>query len=84
MSKQTKIISSAWEAEEIILKLMAEQSKIRTARDDAKLKAENAVRDVQYQFYMCKATILDNRFIEIGKTIELITEFLPLPDDDRC
>lgn len=79
MSKQTKTISNAWEAEEIILKMMAQQDKIRTARDQARTKAKNAVRDVQYQFYMCKATILDNQLVELSRLIDLVSEFLLTP-----
>jgi len=79
MSKQTKTISNAWEAEEIMMKLMAQQDRIRAARDDAKQKAKNAVRDVQYQFYMCKATILDNQLVEINKTVDLVSELLVVP-----
>jgi len=79
MAKQTKTISNAWEAEEIILQMMGQQDEIRTARDQAKTKAKNAVRDVQYQFYMCKATILDNQFVELTKKIDLVAEFLIVP-----
>jgi len=79
MSKQTKTISNAWEAEEVILKLMVQQNEIRTARDQATKKAKNAVRDVQYQFYMCKATILDNQLVELSQKVDLISEFLVIP-----
>ncbi|MGN7988690.1 hypothetical protein ACTJKC_15180 [Pedobacter sp. 22226] len=79
MSKQTKTISNAWEAEEIIIKIMAQQDKIRASRDQAKHKAMNAARDVQYRFYMCQVTILDNQFIELKQKIDLISEFLIIP-----
>ncbi|WP_316828102.1 hypothetical protein [Pedobacter miscanthi] len=79
MSKQTKTISNAWEAEELIIKMMAQQDEIRTARDQARTKATNAVRDVQYQFYMCKATIFDNQFVELTQKIDPVAEFLIIP-----
>nr|WP_276898452.1 hypothetical protein [Pedobacter kyonggii] len=79
MARQTKTISNAWEAEEMMLKIMIQQDRLRIAKNSAALKAKNAVRDVQYRFYMCQVVLLDNQLVEIGKTLDLVSEFLKVP-----
>lgn len=78
-TKQTKI-SKAWEAAEIMLKLMLKQDDLIFQREHYKRLAQKAPRYVQYQTYTCKAQVLDNKIAELHFTLNALAELLPIPE----
>jgi NADH:ubiquinone oxidoreductase subunit E len=80
-SKQTLFVTNAQDAEVALIKIMEHQDQLREKRTQALAKAKNAQRDQQYQFYSCQAKILDNKLFVTDKAIQLIAEFLPMPQN---
>ena len=80
-SKQTLFVTNAQEAEVALTKIMEHQDQLREKRKQVLEKAENAERDQQYQFYTCQAQILDNKLFVADKAIQIIAEFLPMPQN---